>query len=176
MTATELTLRSAAPTDADALATLLQGIGWFRAYAQNPIEQSREAVRGLLRSAQDDTRSSLWVAESEALGLCGYCAVHWLPVAVLQGWEAYVSELFVADAARGQHVGARLLDTAVQADLAGQQPRAAFVHPGFLQPTRLARAARDGALCAGAAAVNSGAAAPPFTTKSIAIGSYWTRT
>jgi GNAT superfamily N-acetyltransferase len=115
MTATDLTLRSAAPTDANALATLLQGIGWFRAYAQNPIDQSREAVRGLLRSAQDDTRSSLWVAQSEALGLCGYCAVHWLPVAVLQGWEAYVSELFVADAARGQSVGARLLDTAVQA-------------------------------------------------------------
>ena len=115
MTPTDLTLRFAAPTDAEALATLLQGIGWFRAYAQNPIAQSRDAVRGLLHRAQDDDRSSLWVAESPTLGLCGYCAVHWLPVAVLQGWEGYVSELFVADAARGQQVGARLLDTAVEA-------------------------------------------------------------
>lgn len=115
MPASDLTIRPALPADADALAALLQGIGWFGTYAQKPVEQSREAVRRLLEQAQDDARSRLWVAEFAALGLCGYCAVHWLPVAVLQGWEGYVSELFVADAARGQQVGARLLDTAVQA-------------------------------------------------------------
>jgi GNAT superfamily N-acetyltransferase len=115
MSASDLSIRPARPSDAEALAHLLQGIGWFRAYAQNPIAQSREAVHRLLELAQDDARSSLWVAESPHAGLCGYCAVHWLPVAVQQGWEGYVSELFVADAARGQQLGARLLDTAVQA-------------------------------------------------------------
>ena len=42
--------------------------------------------------------------------LIGYCAVHWLPIAILQGWEGYVSELFIADSARGLGVGSQLLD------------------------------------------------------------------
>lgn len=43
----------------------------------------------------------------------GYTAVHWLPYLILSGPEGYVSELFVAEAARGMGVGKALL-TAVK--------------------------------------------------------------
>ena len=55
------------------------------------------------------------MAEDARQRVHGYCAVHWLPIAVLQGWEGYVSELFIAEAARGAGLGQQLLDAATQA-------------------------------------------------------------
>lgn len=108
-------IRPAQPTDAEGISALLHGMGWFAAYEGRSAAQNAEAVRALLDSQADAKRSLFLVAEDAQQRIHGYCAVHWLPAAIFQSWEAYVSELFVADAARGLGLGSRLLDTAVQA-------------------------------------------------------------
>lgn len=116
MSTSDHQVRPARPSDAAGLAELLQGIGWFKAYEGRTAEQNSAATLALLNNAQAaPERSLLLVAEDKQRHIHGYCAVHWLPIAVLQGWEAYVSELFVAEAARGAGLGQQLLDAATQA-------------------------------------------------------------
>ena len=109
-------IRPALPGDAAGISELLHGIGWFKAYEGRSIAQNTAAIKELLLDAQTlPERSLLLVAEDAQQRISGYCAVHWLPVAVLQSWEAYVSELFIAEQARGAGLGQQLLDVAVQA-------------------------------------------------------------
>ena len=121
-------IRPALPGDAAGISELLHGIGWFKAYEGRSIAQNTAAIKELLLGAQTSTRASaqastqaqpkrslLLVAEDAQQRISGYCAVHWLPVAVLQSWEAYVSELFIAEQARGAGLGQQLLNVAVQA-------------------------------------------------------------
>ena len=109
-------IRPAQPGDAAGISELLHGIGWFKAYEGRSIAQNTAAIKELLLDAQTlPERSLLLVAEDAQQRISGYCAVHWLPVAVLQSWEAYVSELFIAEQARGAGLGQQLLDVAVQA-------------------------------------------------------------
>ena len=109
-------IRPALPSDAAGISELLHGIGWFKAYEGRSIAQNTAAIKELLLDAQTlPERSLLLVAEDAQQRISGYCAVHWLPVAVLQSWEAYVSELFIAEQARGAGLGQQLLDVAVQA-------------------------------------------------------------
>ena len=109
-------IRPALPGDAAGISELLHGIGWFKAYEGRSIAQNTAAIKELLLDAQTlPERSVLLVAEDAQQRISGYCAVHWLPVAVLQSWEAYVSELFIAEQARGAGLGQQLLDVAVQA-------------------------------------------------------------
>ena len=117
-------IRPALPSDAAGISELLHGIGWFKAYEGRSIAQNTAAIKELLLGAQASAqastqaqpeRSLLLVAEDAQQRISGYCAVHWLPVAVLQSWEAYVSELFIAEQARGAGLGQQLLDVAVQA-------------------------------------------------------------
>lgn len=108
----EITTRSASVQDAAAIACLLKDMGWFKAHERATDEQAIQAIEALIAAPRS---SLLLVAEDTKHGLCGYCAVHWLPSAVLLGWEAYVSELFVADSARGTGAGSRLLNAATQA-------------------------------------------------------------
>ena len=109
-------IRPAQPGDAAGISELLHGIGWFKAYEGRSIAQNTAAIKELLLDAQTlPERSVLLVAEDAQQRISGYCAVHWLPVAVLQSWEAYVSELFIAEQARGAGLGQQLLDVAVQA-------------------------------------------------------------
>lgn len=109
-------IRPALPSDGAGISELLHGIGWFKAYEGRSIAQNTAAIKELLLDAQTlPERSLLLVAEDAQQRISGYCAVHWLPVAVLQSWEAYVSELFIAEQARGAGLGQQLLDVAVQA-------------------------------------------------------------
>ena len=116
MSANAHLIRPALPGDAAGISELLHGIGWFKAYEGRSIAQNTAAIKELLLDAQTlPERSLLLVAEDAQQRISGYCAVHWLPVAVLQSWEAYVSELFIAEQARGVGLGQQLLDVAVQA-------------------------------------------------------------
>ena len=101
------TLRPAQPDDAPALAVLLQGIGWFDRFATGHPEAHADQLEPLLAPSPHQLQLVACDAQGQ---LIGYCAVHWLPIAILQGWEGYVSELFIADSARGLGVGSQLLD------------------------------------------------------------------
>lgn len=101
------TLRPALPEDAPALAVLLQGIGWFDRFATGHPEAHAAQLAPLLTPSAHQLQLVACDAQGQ---LIGYCAVHWLPIAILQGWESYVSELFIADSARGLGVGSQLLD------------------------------------------------------------------
>lgn len=101
------TLRAAQPADAPALAALLQGIGWFDRFATGHPEAHADQLAPLLAPSPHQLQLVACDAQDQ---LIGYCAVHWLPIAILQGWEGYVSELFIADSARGSGVGSQLLD------------------------------------------------------------------
>lgn len=100
-------LRPAQPDDALALATLLQDIGWFDRFATGHPDEHAAQLAPLL--APSPHQLQLVACDAQGL-LIGYCAVHWLPIAILQGSEGYVSELFIADSARGSGVGSQLLD------------------------------------------------------------------
>ena len=109
-------IRPALPSDAAGIAGLLHGIGWFKAYENQTSDQNQQVLQTLLDHAHTEPeRGLLLIAEDAQQRIHGYCAVHWLPIAVLQGWEAYVSELFIAEAARGAGLGQELLDAATQA-------------------------------------------------------------
>lgn len=101
------TLRAAQPDDAPALAALLQGIGWFDRFATGHPDEHTAQLAPLLAPSPHQLQLVACDAQDQ---LIGYCAVHWLPIAILQGWEGYVSELFIADSARGSGVGSQLLD------------------------------------------------------------------
>ena len=109
-------IRPALPSDAAGIAGLLHGIGWFKAYENQTSDQNQQALQTLLDQAHTEPeRGLLLIAEAAQQRIHGYCAVHWLPIAVLQGWEAYVSELFIAETARGAGLGQQLIDADKQA-------------------------------------------------------------
>jgi GNAT superfamily N-acetyltransferase len=102
-------LRKATIEDAEALASLLTEIGWFEVFKNESLEESTQRVRAELELCLADDSHLVCVAQSEEGKIIGYVSVHWLPYLFMHGPEAYVSELFVRDSARGRGVGRRLL-------------------------------------------------------------------
>ena len=111
-TSTAIRLRQASPDDAPALATLLANIGWFPAFLEGETHDHAAALHPLLCPSEQGLHL---IAEDAQGQLLGYCALHWLPIAFLQGYEAYLSELFVAPEARDSGTGSCLLHSAVAA-------------------------------------------------------------
>jgi len=110
----EFHIRKATASDAEALATLIRGIGWFERFNAEPFDAARDRLASHLDMCTADDSHSIYVAVNASEGLLGYVSVHWLPYLFLRGPEGFVSELFVQDAQRGIGVGARLLETVVQ--------------------------------------------------------------
>jgi GNAT superfamily N-acetyltransferase len=106
-------IRPGTPHDAAPLASLLHEIGWFSA-VQNETEAETTARLHAQLVHANPQNYTLLVAENEAEQLVGYTAVHWLPYLILSGSEGYVSELFLAEAARGQGMGTELLTAVIQ--------------------------------------------------------------
>ena len=107
-----LTIRPAQPTDAQGIAQVLHSVGWFASFEQGCAQTHASRIAPLLEPSQQQLQLVACNAQGRVLG---YCATHWLPTAILQGWDAYVSELFMHTDARGMGVGAQLLDHAVAA-------------------------------------------------------------
>lgn len=147
------TIRTAQPEDAPALARLLQSIGWFASFETGCPEDHAAAIAPLLKPCERQLQLLAVDAQGQVLG---YCATHWLPTAILQRMDAYVSELFVHASARGMGGGRQTAGSGrgcctregLQPHLAGEQSRPRFLPPGFLCPAGLAGAAASGALCA----------------------------
>jgi GNAT superfamily N-acetyltransferase len=91
------------------LADFVRELGRFRRLEGLSQEAVRERVREQMRLILADASHSLYIAHDARGRIIGYTNVHWVPCLFLPGPEGYVSELFVAEAARGQGVGTRLL-------------------------------------------------------------------
>jgi len=108
----KITIRLATTNDAAQLSTLLHDIGWFSGIQNETDAETCNRLQSQLENANPES-TMLLVAETDEGQIVGYTAVHWLPYLILQGPEGYVSELFVAEAARGMGMGKALL-TAVK--------------------------------------------------------------
>jgi GNAT superfamily N-acetyltransferase len=107
----EFTIRNAKLEDAPVLVELIRGLGMFAHITAESIESTGERVTRHLAACLADDSHSIYVATS-ADEIVGYVSAHWLPYLILAGPEGYISELFIAESARGQGVGARLLEVA----------------------------------------------------------------
>jgi GNAT superfamily N-acetyltransferase len=105
----EFKIRRASAADATALADFIVDLRHFRRIEGVPREVVRERVSGLMEQLFADDSHALYLAEGKEGSVLGYANVHWLPYLFLPGPEGHVSELFVAQAARGQGVGSALL-------------------------------------------------------------------
>ena len=103
-------VRSVRMEDAAAVTRVLQTVEWFSPPADEPIRETEALVARQLELCLADDSHSVYVAEDPGGEIAGYVVVHWLPYPVARGSEGYVSDLFVADAARGQGIGTRLLE------------------------------------------------------------------
>jgi GNAT superfamily N-acetyltransferase len=103
-------IRRAGSQDTAALTDLLKSLGWFTHLTSEPDEVSQKRIAYHLALCNADTSHSVYVAEAGEQ-IVGYIAVHWLPYLFLPAPEGFISELFVAEFARGQGIGAQLLET-----------------------------------------------------------------
>jgi ribosomal protein S18 acetylase RimI-like enzyme len=103
-------IRPATSADVPAIAAILRGLGWFfHLNAESTAETETRITRHFTKCLSDDSHSVL-VAEGAEGAVSGYVAVHWLPYLMLPGPEGYISELFVAESARGAGLGTKLLE------------------------------------------------------------------
>lgn len=107
-----LTIRPAQPADAQGIAQVLHSVGWFDSFERGSPQTHATNLAPLLVPSERQLQLVACDAQGRVLG---YCATHWLPTAILQGWDAYVSELFMHADARGMGVGSQLLQQAVDA-------------------------------------------------------------
>jgi GNAT superfamily N-acetyltransferase len=106
---TEVHIRKANLEDAAAIATIMRDLGWFeRINAESP-EATTQKIARHLELCHADNSHLVYVAEVEGM-VQGYAAVHFVPYLIFDGPEGYVSELFIAESARGQGIGTKLLD------------------------------------------------------------------
>jgi GNAT superfamily N-acetyltransferase len=105
------TVRTAKFTDCPSLADLLREIGWFEFIKNKTPEEAADHIAAHLADCLADESHSVYVGVDDEGKVMGYVNVHWLSYLFLPGPEGYISELFLRPLARGQGLGAELLET-----------------------------------------------------------------
>lgn len=117
----DVAIRQGNPSDAEAIAAILQHLGWFTHLHTETPEQAVRQVEQHIRLCQVDRSHSIYVAErvaeqvnfSVSGHVLGYVAVHWLPYLFLSSPEGYISELFVHSDYHRQGIGQDLLQAVI---------------------------------------------------------------
>lgn len=107
------TIRKAQESDTQAIAQILQDLGWFPWVNSTSQENNIKQIQLHIAKCHADDSHSVYVAEKVESDVVGYVAVHWLPCPFLPQLQAYVSELFISEANRGQGIGKALLATVI---------------------------------------------------------------
>ena len=110
----DIMVRQAQVSDAEGIAAILRGLGWFDLLETEPERVSIQRVRDHILLNQQDNSHSVYVAEGDDGRIMGYTSVHWLPYLFLPGPEGYVSELFIKESDRGKGIGTLLLESVVE--------------------------------------------------------------
>ena len=95
--------RKARPQDAQAISALL--------LARRSNAGNGAAGEEIAREVEDcflSDRTTVYISENSSL-CAGYVVVHWLPLPILSGHEAYISDLLVGEAHRGRGIGTELM-------------------------------------------------------------------
>jgi GNAT superfamily N-acetyltransferase len=104
-------IRKATELDAQAIAQILQELGWFAWLDSTSPQTAIGQIQQHIAQCHANDSHSIYVAENAESQVIGYVAVHWLPCPFLPKPQAYISELFIHEAYRGQGIGKRLLET-----------------------------------------------------------------
>ena len=107
----EIEICLAEQSDVTGIGEILRELGWFADITAKTPEETRAQIADELRLCQADESHSVWVARAAGGAVLGYVAVHWVPYLLHSGPDGYISELFIRDSARGQGIGARLLES-----------------------------------------------------------------
>ncbi len=102
----EPTIRPYAETDSEAIVNL---VAEYRT-GDHGRSTDRSAIAAALRPFASSRQDRILVAEIGG-EVVGYVAIHWVPFPMIQGCEAYVSDLLVSRSDRGAGIGRRLLET-----------------------------------------------------------------
>jgi GNAT superfamily N-acetyltransferase len=109
----EIIIRTTQTKDAETIAKIVRGLGWFEHLDSESIETTTERIQRHISLCLADNSHSTFVAEDESGRVVGYASVHYLPYFFLAGPEGYVSELFIDAEARGIGVGTALLEQVI---------------------------------------------------------------
>jgi ribosomal protein S18 acetylase RimI-like enzyme len=109
-------VRDATSADTDAVVGILREFHEERAIV--PVHAARDAVQACI----DHDDRDLIVAEIDGM-VIGYTVVHWVPFPMVQGREAYVSDLLVRREWRDQGLGSLLLAEVEERARARRCPR-----------------------------------------------------
>jgi GNAT superfamily N-acetyltransferase len=107
MIATDIMIREANLQDSQAIARILQEVGWFDQFKMGSLEQAQARIAERVARCIEEGTSTILVAEHMS-EVVGYLSAHWYPHLAL-GYDGYVSELFVRPAEAGHGIGSRLL-------------------------------------------------------------------
>ena len=103
---TKPTIRPYATTDSEAVVNLIAG---YRA-EDHARSVDRSVIAATLHVFAASAQDCIFVADIEG-EVVGYVAIHWVPFPMIQGCEAYISDLLVSPSVRGAGIGRRLLET-----------------------------------------------------------------
>jgi len=111
----EFGIYEAEERDIAGIGEIVRELGWFADIAVEAPETTREHIANEMKLCQADESHGVFVARATDGIVLGYVAVHRVPYLIHSGPDGYISELFIRESARGEGIGARLLET-VQAE------------------------------------------------------------
>jgi GNAT superfamily N-acetyltransferase len=111
----EIEICKAEERDIAGIGEIVRELGWFADITAEVPEETRTNIASEMKLCQADESHGVFVARATDGAVLGYVVVHWVPYLIHSGPDGYISELFIRDSARGQGIGARLLET-VQAE------------------------------------------------------------
>ncbi len=106
----ELTIRNAGPSDQQNFLTILRIIREEMGHDAEDEGHLEELTHLLCTPAYGGPRHH-WLLLAERGGeLVGYCTLHRIPMPIVGGSEAYISDLFIRSDQRGHDIGHHMID------------------------------------------------------------------
>jgi GNAT superfamily N-acetyltransferase len=96
--------------DVAGIGEIVRELGWFADITAETPEETLAHIDNELKLCQADESHGVFVARETDGVVLGYVAVHWVPYLIHNGPDGYISELFIRVSARGEGIGARLLE------------------------------------------------------------------